>query len=321
MVRLDDASTVDSEPTAGFNKECVSVIYGWQGGDMPFNDAVTRMHTLLTEARGSGHVANQARAEHGLGYLEHYRGNLNTSIRHYEQARSLYLRAGNRGRAANIDLNQGENYRFKGEFKRARRLYRSAFETASELGNLRLQTISAVNEGLVLLSQEKLDSAHRAFERAFDLTTRWNEDQTSLAGILCELHHGMAVIHLARDEHQIALEHALKSLEAAQATRQPLQIGYANRTMGEVITAMKQQPNNTVTDDEDEYFRLSIGAFRDMDADAELARTMFAQARSLAIRGRRTTAARKLQQAMIIFTRLGMVDDAARAAEAQLAVI
>jgi hypothetical protein len=32
-------------------------------------------------------------------------------------------------------------------------------------------------------------------------------------------------------------------------------------------------------------------------------------------------AAKKLQQVMIIFTRLGMVDDIARAAEAQLAVI
>ncbi len=48
---------------------------------------------------------------------------------------------------------------------------------------------------------------------------------------------------------------------------------------------------------------------------------MLAHARCLAGHGRRTTAARKLQQAMIIFTRLGMTDDAAQAAEAQLQVI
>lgn len=320
MVRLDDA-TVDMEPTAEFNRRCVAVIQRWQSGTLPFADATQQMEALLAEARRAAHVANQARAEHGLGFLQHYRGNLNTSIRHYEQARSLYLRVGNRNRAANIDLNQGENYRFKGEFNRARRLYHAAFETANELGNLRIQTIAAVNEGLVLLTLDKLDAAQAAFTRGHELTEQWTEDRDALPGILCEIHHGMSVIHLARDEHQAAWEHAMKALEAAQINQQPLQIGYANRTLGEVMTAIHETPLPDLPSEPDEYFRTSVAAFREIDADAEMARTMFAQARSLAIRGRRTTAARKLQQAMIIFTRLGMVDDAARAAEAQLAVI
>jgi tetratricopeptide (TPR) repeat protein len=320
MVRLEDAA-IDMEPTAEFNQRCVTAIQSWQSGEMPFNDAVTQMELLLAQARRAGHIANQARAEHGLGFLQHYRGNLNTSIRHYEQARSLYLRAGNRDRAANIDLNQGENYRFKGEFNRARRLYRAAFETAHELGNLRIQTIAAVNEGLVLLTLEKLDAAQSALQRGYELAAQWTENHDALPGILCEIHHGMSVIHLARDEHQAAWDHALKALEAARTNQQPLQIGYANRTLGEVVTAIQGAPLPDLPSEPDEYFRTSVAAFREIDADAEMARTMFAQARSLAMRGRRTTAARKLQQAMIIFTRLGMVDDAARAAEAQLAVI
>lgn len=321
MVRLEEPTSVDMEPTAEFNQRCVQTIQGWQAGDTPFNDAIQHMDALLAEAHRAGHIANQARAQHGLGFLQHYRGNLNTSIRHYEQARSLYLRVGNRSRAANIDLNQGENYRFKGEFKRARRLYHAAFETATELDNLRIRTIAAVNEGLVLLALEKLDAAQTAFERGYQLTQQWVENRDALPGILCEIHHGMSVIHLARDEHQAAWEHALKALDAARINKQPLQIGYANRTLGEVVTAIHEAPLPGLPSEPDEYFRTSVAAFREIDADAEMARTMYAQASSLALRGRRTTAARKLQQAMIIFTRLGMVDDAARAAEAQLAVI
>lgn len=321
MVRLQDAG-IDTEPTAEFNKRCVTVIRSWEAGDMPFEDAITAMDNLLTEAQRTSHVANQARAEHGLGYLQHYRGNLNISIRHYEQARALYVRCGNRSRAANIDLNQGENYRFKGDFKRARRLYQTAYETATELDNIHIQTLAAVNEGLVLLALDKQELAEAAFVRGFELSKQWpQENRVQLPGLLCEIHHGMAVIHLARSEHTSAWTHALQALEAAQLSGQPLQIGYANRTIGEVVTVIEQVPVEGFPTEPDPYFRTSVEAFREIDADAEMARTMYAQARSLAIRGRRTTAARKLQQAMIIFTKLGMVDDAARAAEAQLAVI
>ena len=56
-------------------------------------------------------------------------------------------------------------------------------------------------------------------------------------------------------------------------------------------------------------------------AEGELAKTMYEHGRSLMRRDKKMPAARKLQQAMVIFTRLGMVDDAAKAAEAQLMVL
>jgi hypothetical protein len=73
--------------------------------------------------------------------------------------------------------------------------------------------------------------------------------------------------------------------------------------------------------DPDEYFRLAIDVFREMNMEAERARTVFAHARSLAHRGRKTMAVRMLQQVMVMFTDLGMVDDAAKAAQAQIAAV
>jgi len=131
----------------------------------------------------------------------------------------------------------------------------------------------------------------------------------------------MAVIHLRQGDAKAAWGQALKALEASEKSGKPLQRGYANRIMGEVITELKESPEPPLPSDPDEYFRTALAAFREINAEAELARTMYAHALSMAARGRRMIAARKLQQVMIIFTRLGMVDDAARAAEAQLSVI
>jgi tetratricopeptide (TPR) repeat protein len=309
------------EPTPEFNQKCMDVVQRWQAGDLPFKEAVALLTGYTRDAIDEGHAANQGRSEHIMGYIQHYRGNLNTSIRHYERALALYRKVGNRDRAAIIELNQGENYRFKGDFQRARRLYRAAYETASELNNIQVKTIAVVNEGLVLLVMNKHDSAQEAFEEGLELAGNWADRLDQRPGTLCEIHYGMAVIHMNEGDHEAAWKDALKSLAAAKESGQPFQLGFANRTLGEVVTMLKDAPDGDFSSDPDTYFRAAINAFQEINAEAELARTMFAQAKSLAIRGRRTTAARKLQQVMIIFTRLGMVDDAARAAEAQLAVL
>jgi tetratricopeptide (TPR) repeat protein len=313
---------VEKDPAPEFNQRCVSIVRSWQHGDLPFADAVAQMTRLSDEARRSGHAANEGRAEHALGFLQHYRGNLNTSIQHYERARSLFRRVNNLDRVGTMDLNQGENYRFKGDFMRALRLYRSAHELAKSTGNVNLQTMAAVNEGLVLLAVGDNTSALNAFTAALQLTDQWEDrDDPNLPGLLCELYHGVAVVFLRQQRFRDAWENALRALEIASSTELPHQLGYANRTIGEVITELGQAPDSGFSNDPDDYFQAAMKCFKTLNEEAELARTMYAHALSMSHRGRRTMAAKKLQQVMIIFTRLGMVDDIARAAEAQLAVI
>jgi len=309
------------EPSPEFNDACINAIREYLRGAVPFRETINKIESLRDHAIAENHLPNQARSEHALGYLQHYRGNLNTSIQHYEQARTLFKKVNNPTRMATMDLNQGENYRFKGDFNRALQLYRSAYQTAKDLSAVRTQTIAALNEGLVLITLEQNTSAMQTFHHVEDLLQQWDREDSSLPGFLCELHHGKAVVYLRQNQLEEAWHSAQRALEIADATGEPHQRGYANRTMGEVLCQLGRTMDDDHPDDPDDYFRASGTAFREINAEAELARTMYAQALSQARRGRRTMAARKLQYVMIMFTKLGMVDDAARAAEAQLAVL
>jgi len=54
---------------------------------------------------------------------------------------------------------------------------------------------------------------------------------------------------------------------------------------------LKTSPDANFSAGPDYYFEAALEAFREINAEAEMARTMFAHARSLNVRGRRTTAA------------------------------
>ncbi|MCL4253930.1 MAG: tetratricopeptide repeat protein [Anaerolineae bacterium] len=309
------------EPTPEFNQKCLNVVNQFSSGQLAYENALAELDKLAQEADNSGHLVNQGRVQQLIAYIQHYRGNLDVSIHHNEQARALYARAGNPKRVATIDLNQGENYRFKGEFNRAAKLYRSAYDVAEQFGDLRLQTLASSNEGLVLLALKHYDEAFTVFNKSLKLALQMDIQENNVAGILCEIYHGLAVIHLQEGNLEAAWMRAMEALQVAEQVNQLHIKGYANRTLGEVLTELKTAPDSRFSSDPDYYFRLSIEFLQELKADAEIARTMYAQAISLAKRGKRTTAAKKLQQVMDIFTKLGMVDDAARAAESQLALM
>src|SRR5215217_4813823 len=112
-----------SEPTPEFLDRSNTVFGNWENGDLPFKDALDQLTALGYEAQRSDHLADQGRAELLLGILQGYRANLDASISHFERARDLFERAGNRRRAVGCILNLGESYRLKGYFSRARQLF------------------------------------------------------------------------------------------------------------------------------------------------------------------------------------------------------
>lgn len=303
------------EPTPDFEAQCRTITLQWEAGDLPFEEAVDALTVLGREHIAQGQLANQGRIEHLLGVLHHYRGNLNTSIMHYDKARSLYLQLNNPLRVATMDMNQGENFRAKGDFARARRLYRAAYESARQLGVRSLQAMAISNEGLMHISMGDHAKAFAALEEGLSLCHDWERHQDQIPALLCEIHHGLATIYLAQGNIEAAVREAEKSLENAHITQNPLQVGFANRIIGEVLVAMQSAEAQP-----DDYFRAALSAFGEIQAEGEMAKTMFSQAQAMASRGKIRSAAKLLQQVMIIFTRLGMTYDAARAAEAQLAV-
>lgn len=318
MVRTMETKP-DVEPTPEFNERVMDIVNRWQNAELSFKEALTQLSMLSQDAINTGNLVDQGRVEQVMAYIQHLRGNLDASIHHNQRARALFAKAPNRRRVAIIDLNQGENYRFKGDFARSLRLFQSAAKTAESLGDRVVQTLATVNEGLVLVTLKHDDEAVAAFQRGSELVETV-EHNTTMARTLAEIHHGMAVVNLRAGRIEAAWNEASQALEMAKSDGDPLLRGLAFRTMGEVVTALGEVPVEGYSSDPDDYFRESLAALRELNAEAEMARTMFAQAMSMAHRGRRNNAARKLQHVMTIFTRLGMVDDATRAAEAQLAV-
>lgn len=321
---VQDQQDVDAtEPSQAFTERCQRVISRWEGGDLPFKEAVAQLTIMGQEAAG-GQPANHARAEQSLGYVQGVRGNLNASIQHFERARSLYQRAGNARRLAAIDLNLGENYRNKGEFARAIDLFRTARQAAEQHDMLNVRTLASSNEGLALMTIGHDDEAREALGRGLKLTEEWptetERDVVARQRVQCEAHQGLAVIALREGDLTTAAEHAQATLALGNASSDPILIGLANRIAGDVVTQTGEPLEPDTSADPDDYFREALEAFRGLNAEAEMARTMYSQALSLAARGRATTAARKLQHVMILFSRLGMVDDANRAAQSQLEI-
>jgi tetratricopeptide (TPR) repeat protein len=309
-----------SEPTAAFNDRCLVVIRRWESGLLPFEAALDEMRQLSRDATLRRHAAEQARAEGLLGYLEGYRGNLNASIRHFERSRALFHEVGNVHRVAICDLNLGESYRYKGDFSRASALFDKAYSAFRELSVLEDEALALGNKGQMLLSMGRLPEAEADLRESYRLTLQIPADGDNRNSLLCELHHALCLLYLRRQMVEDAWHEADAAYQMGMKDAGALGKGFACRAVGEALTHTETCPEG-FTPDPDMYFQIANEAFRDINAEGEMARTMFAHARSLARRGRRMTAARKLQHAMIIFTRLGMVDDAARAAEAQLEIL
>jgi tetratricopeptide (TPR) repeat protein len=326
-----------TEPTPDFEARAKAIHHAWESGDLPFQTALERMNALAREAETDALPANQGRIELLLGVMQGYRANLDASIRHFERARDLFEQAKNRKRAIGAILNIGESYRLKGDFTRARQLFHAAYEGAESIGVLSTQAIAACNEGLMLISMERWDAARAMLRRAAELTERMKsapstpDDPIMADEIGCELYGGLTTVALRLGDADEAWSMARRSYQTANLIGEPLLIGFANRAMGEALTAVLNtsgSPDETalmiappLSSDPDDYFRASSEALQAIKADGEVARTMYTHALSLQARGRGMMAARKLQQAMIIFTRLGMADDAAKAARAQMDVL
>lgn len=310
----------DQHAEPAFEQRCMEIIQQWQRGELPFMQASEQFMVLRQEAENAKHDANLGRVEVLMGVMQSHRGNFAQSLEHFNAAYAIFHRLENRQQLVLIDLNIGEIYRNKGDYTRARKKYLAAKEAAPFLQQdaNRLHTIAIVNEGLMLINMQQHESARKAFERSLELVKDWDGRPLELQALLCEIHRGLALVHLHGENPSAAWESAQAALSAAQNSRETVMLGYANRAMGEALTALGDNvPPGDHHPDPDHYFQTAYNAFREVNAEGEIGRTMYKHALSLLKRGRRPAASRKLQQATLIFARRGMTQDAALASEMQ----
>lgn len=322
MVTTGPESTPRHQIDPQFRARCNALFDSWQSGVVPFHKISDGLRDLKHEALAENNPANQGAVELISGIIQGYRGNLDESIVHFERARELFEASALPERVATCTLNIGESYRLKGSFPRARRYFQTAYEVAQRLGSTAGQVVALTNEGQTLLSMGDLYAARQALEEAASLSQEpWGDDERderNRLDNLCEIYYALSAIFLQEGQLRQAWEHARKSYDIATRLSQPLRLGYANRAVASVISEMGESPDPAFENNPDMYFDGALAVFREVKAEGELARTFYAHGRSLLKRGDRRAAARKLQQATVIFSRLGMADDAARAADAQL---
>jgi tetratricopeptide (TPR) repeat protein len=314
--------SADVEPTSEFEDRCRRTVDNWASGHLPYKEVLKEIAGLTLNAIYRNHSADQGRVEQVIGQVESQRGNLNAGNFHFERARSFYVSVGNSTRAALCDIYIGNNYRDKGDFRRALSLYEKASEAFKATGDVENEALALGCKGQALLSRGKFAAAYADLRGCLDLAGQFPSERHDRNGLLCEVHHALAQLCLRRKWYGVAWDHAVSAYELALEHPTARARGFAERAVAEVLTTAGAQPfDRRFVDDPDVYYQAASSAFKDVHAEGEIARTLFMQALSMARRGRKMAAARKLQHAMIIFTRLGMVYDAAQAAQSQLEVM
>lgn len=305
--------------------DCARAIFNdWQAGDLAYQDALEK----YAELRQSVHrPADEAQIELQLGIMQGYRGNYDASIDHFERARELAISVGNRGLIARSALNIGETYRLKGNFTRARQYFQASYEAAVAIGEKAIQVIARSNEAQMLISQGRYEQAEKILKEFYRISQeQWENPESGnirkrRIHQLSEIAGALATVCMATARNEQAWTYAVEALKYAQEVDIAAQIGVSYRIIGQILTELGSSPDPAFVHDPDVYFNQSIETFREVKADGEIARTMHAHGKSLGKRGKRPEGVRKLQQATIIFTRLGMVDDAGRAAQDQLKML
>lgn len=311
---------VGNEPTPDFYSRTADVISHWEVGQLPFDHAMESLRELRLEADATQHTPNQARAEQMLGYLLTLRGALVQAVRHFERNRALFAEVGNRRRVIIADLNLGETYRQRGDFKRAQAYFEKAYQSSREIGDREQEAVALCNAGQMLLTLGDLAGAYSALTESYELVLQFPADDPDRTAIMCELHHALTILYLRRGEVIPAWHAAKLAYRIAESVQKPYERGFACRAVAEALHHLAH-PDDGFEADPDLYFHAALSAFQDIQIEGEIGRTLLAHARSLADRGRKMTAARKLRAAMLIFARLGMLEDAARAAELQRDVL
>jgi len=264
------------------------------------------------DAAAAGDPASEAQAELFLGDVQQKRGNIEKSIGHLRRARALYGLVHDYGGIASSELLQGQNYRNIGQYDHAVDALTAALSIAQKYGLRELQADASVMLGLLYLEVGQYTQAHQSLDYGLVFARRLHD-----AALREHLVHmavdGMVNLQLQQKRPTHAWMQTMVLWKRSQQTDKPLYIGIANRAVGQVIAELGTSPYpSDFSPDAQQYFNEAIRIFDSINAEVELAHTLFTQARYLQ---NSTAASRSLQKAVRLYTRLGMVVLADHAAE------
>ena len=310
--------------------ETAAIISAWEEGQTSYEVVMARFKAMMADAVADHNSNDQGQIEYRWAMIEGYRGSYDASIQHFERSRDFFIAGGMRRRVIACHLNIGETYRLKGNFTRARQYFRIGYEAALELGHREMQVTCRINEAQMLVSLGYMEQAEATLLECYTLSndpfpTDSDRDpervERGRLSHIVDITKTLTTIYVSRHQGDEAWRYALEAHLIAHTLRITLLMGFADRAMGQAVSLNPDRREDGVNPDPGFYFQQSIQHFKEVNAEAEIARTLLAQGRSLIGRGKRTQAGRKLNQAIAIFGGLNLIDEASRAAEEQLKLL
>jgi predicted ATPase/class 3 adenylate cyclase len=230
----------------------------------------------LIAAQELGEQSIIARAHNLLGTIYRLRSRLPDSIKHIEEALSLYREIGNLQGQALAQNSLANVYFDLGMWSEAENFYSQAGKIFSQLGNVYNRLLIDNNNGGIALNQGRLDEAlhyyHRALKAieqiggslwvvgglhlnlgatyirrreipvAFDHLNKSRElfEEAQVRDLLPEMHRRMAEAYIAQNEYEAAMREAEESISQATELAMTAEQGHALRVRG-VINATREQ--------------------------------------------------------------------------------
>lgn len=287
----------------------LATAYAWIGisrfrlGQM--HEAETKAERALALSRAIGNRVIQARALNLLGWVQTGTGRFAEGQAVMQDALAIYRTLGDRRHMASMLNNLGASAHFRGEYRTALPFYQEGIVIAQEVGDRDTEVVLRSNLGGVLVALGHATTAEEELQISLRMAASANLSATS------ETWSFLSEALLAQQRLDEAEAAAQQALELVGLTEEKEHTGTAWRALGQIASA-RLAAGLVAAHDPDHCFRTSQQIFEEIEAEAEVARTLRAWAAHARAQGDSTQGDALLQQARDRFTRLGLTEEIAR---------
>jgi len=201
---------------------------------------------------------------------------------------------------------EAEPYMYNGLWKQVVRVAEEGLPVAWEIGEWMVIFFSSSWLGIAYLKLGRLEDAKRVLGRAL----KERQTRSFPPFIITYLQITVAHLHLSLGEHDKALGAARKALELAESNHLPLELGAANRILGQIHETMESH------EEADAAFLKSMQVLEGIQSRPELAQTLLAYGRFKASGDDPAGGGTLIERALRLFEEMGATGwiDEARAA-------
>ncbi len=267
-----------------------------------YDEALEKSAVSLEMRRKIGDARSIAVSLTNIGRIEHDRGLVNEATSCHDEALALRRQVDDRGGII-VSLNALSVIEYtRGNIERAVELWTEALVIAEEIGAIPLQAMLLNNLGEAAVAEGEPVKARQRLEEAVQLARLLDERR-----VLADALRNLSLLDLQDGQPEKAKSLATESLDVAKRAGMREYQGRANLALGEIHAAtLFDDTGSDPTEMAKEYFSEAVEIFRDMDNQAELAKTLSQYGEFLVERGNPDGGKILLEEARTLFQKLGM---------------